>query len=472
MIRTIIVFLFLLCITVVVKAQDAANSRPNIIFILADDLGYGDIGCNGQQKISTPNIDALAKSGIRFTQFYAGSTVCAPSRASLMTGLHTGHTSVRGNKKMEPEGQAPLPEDAITIAMELKNVGYTTAAMGKWGLGFISTTGSPAHKGFDTFYGYNCQSLAHNYYPDHLWLNEKRIELPENTSQPTTYAPDLVQKEALAFINSQAKEKPFFLYLPYTLPHVDLTPPHDGLYDHYVKLFNEAPLQLTDKRNLNKQFVELNPHAAFAAMVARLDRYVGEVVAAVNRKGIARNTIIIFTSDNGPHREKGGDPEFFNSNGMFRGIKRDLYEGGIRVPLIISWEGNIKEGQQTDHMAAFWDFFPTFQQLAGIPVTQQVDGISIMPILQRKQQPVHDYLYWELHESGGRQAIRWKNWKAIKLNVSTEKANATELYDISLDPEEQHNIAAKYPELVAQLETMMKNAHHKNPEWPLFLSEK
>lgn len=468
------IYIFILIIgTWSAKAQSTQKQpKPNIIFILADDLGYGDVGCYGQQKIKTPNIDALAKSGMKFTQFYSGSTVCAPARVSLMTGLHTGHTPVRGNKSFQPEGQAPLPDSSITIATELQKAGYATAAIGKWSMGYITTSGSPSKKGFEKFYGYNCQSLAHNYYPDHIWDNERRVEIPENVIKPSVYSADLFQRKALEFITDQKSDKPFFLYLPYTLPHVDLTPPHDSLYNYYVKLFNEEPLVETNKRNLNGQFVELYPHAAAAAMVARLDTYVGEIIAAVNKKGIAENTVIVFTSDNGPHREKGGDPEFFNSNGIYQGIKRDLYEGGIRVPLIISWKGKIKAGQESDHIGAFWDFFPTFQQMAGLPASKNIDGISILPLLQNKQQAEHAYLYWEFHEGGGKQAVRWKNWKAIRLNVSNGKESATELYDISKDPSEKINVAVQNKEIVEKLESFMKQAHQSNPDWILFPAEK
>lgn len=464
--RKVIIFFFILTTTAInIKAQ------PNIIFILADDLGYGDIGCYGQQKISTPNIDALAKSGIKFTQFYSGSTVCAPARASFLTGLHTGHTPVRGNIGVEPEGQFPLPDSSVTIAMELRKAGYNTAAFGKWSLGFITSSGVPSKKGFDKFYGYNCQSLAHNYYPDHLWDNDKRIELPENLVKPSTYSGDLIQEKALEYIHEQKVGKPFFLYLPYTLPHVDLTPPHDSIYNYYVQLFNEQPLTISDKRNLNKQFVELYPHAAAAAMVARLDKYVGEVVAAVKKKGIEENTVIIFTSDNGPHKEKGGDPDFFDGNGIYQGIKRDLYEGGIRVPLIISWKGKIKPATETNHVTAMWDFFPTFQQIANRPVTRSIDGISMLPLLMNKRPINHHYLYWEFHEQGGKQALRWKNWKLIKLNVTTGKV-VTELYDIDKDPSEKNNLAAENASVVKKLELLIKQAHQKDENWTLLPEEK
>lgn len=461
-------FLYILFLNVVTEAQQ----RPNIIFILADDLGYGDVGCYGQQKIRTPNIDALAKSGLKFTQFYASSTVCAPSRASFMTGLHTGHTPIRGNKTLQPEGQTPLPDSSATIAMELQKAGYNTAAFGKWSLGFITTSGAPSKKGFDTFFGYNCQSLAHNYYPDHLWSNDKRIDLPGNAENNSVYSGDIIHQKALEFINDQTNEQPFFLYLPYTLPHVDLTPPHDSIYNYYVKLFNEQPLKETDKRNLNKSFIELYPHAAFAAMVARLDKYVGEIVATITKKKLSENTIIIFSSDNGPHREKGGDPDFFDSNGKYSGIKRDLYEGGIRVPFIISWKGRIKPGIETNHAAALWDLFPTFQQLANVPVKKNIDGISFVPLLNGEKQREHEYLYWELHESGGKQAVLWKNWKAIKLNISSGIDQPLELYDISNDPSEKNNIALQNPGIVKQMETFMKEAHQKNNDWLLFPNEK
>jgi arylsulfatase A-like enzyme len=471
--RFVSVFLFLFFLHEIAYAQNTgATKRTSIIFILADDLGYADIGCYGQQKIHTPNIDALAKSGIRFTQYYSGSTVCAPARASFMTGLHTGHTPVRGNITLQPEGQFPLPESSVTIAMELQKAGYSTAAFGKWSLGFITTSGSPTKKGFDTFFGYNCQSLAHNYYPDHLWSNDERIELTENLQANTIYSADLFQQKALAFIDAQKNDKPFFLYLPYTLPHVDLTPPHDSIYNFYLQQFNEQPLKQTAKNNLNKQAIELYPHAAYAAMVARLDKYVGEIVALVNKKRMAENTMIIFTGDNGPHQEKGGDPEFFGSSGIFRGIKRDLYEGGIREPMIISWKGRIKPGTQTDHVAALWDFFPTFQQLAQIPVTKNIDGISLLPALLNKPQAKHNYLYWELHESGGKQALRWKNWKAVKLDVSTANAGTIELYDLAKDPSEKINIAAQNESIVKKMEAFMKAAHQRNNDWILFPAEK
>lgn len=460
-----------LVVTFFILASSHAQQKPNIILILADDLGYADLGCYGQQKTSTPNIDQLAKGGLRFTQFYAGSTVCAPSRSTLMTGLHTGHTAIRGNKGTKPEGQTPLPDSVITIANLLQQQGYTTAAFGKWGLGFITTPGDPAKKGFEKFVGYNCQTLAHNYYPDHLWNNHERINFPENSNNTAVYSADYIQQQALKFLN-EPQQKPFFLFLPYTLPHGDVIVPHDSVYDRYVQQFNEKPLAETNKKDDGEvHLFETYPHAAFAAMVSRLDRYTGEIMEAIKAKGIAENTLIIFMSDNGPHREHGGDPEFFDNNGIYRGIKRDLYEGGIRVPFIAYWKGKIKPAE-TAQVAALWDLFPTFQQLAGLPVKKGIDGISLLPTLLKKGvQPQHEYLYWEFHENNGRQAVRWENWKAVKLSVNKPAAEPIELYDLAKDPSEQNNLAAIYPAIVEKMTAFMQQAHVSNTDWPLLPAE-
>ncbi|HSK13911.1 MAG TPA: arylsulfatase, partial [Phnomibacter sp.] len=372
-------FIWIMLYTPVYGQRMYGAGKPNIILIVADDLGYGDLGCYGQQKIATPNIDRLASQGMRFTQFYAGTSVCAPSRASLMTGLHTGHTPIRGNRGFQPEGQYPLPADAVTFPQVLQQLGYTTAAFGKWGMGFPESTGVPEKQGFDEFYGYLCQSLAHNYYPDHLWHNGVRIDFPFNLQKDSLYAADHIQEKALAFID-QEHERPYFLFLPYTLPHGDLDVPKDTTYWRYVQQFGEAPLPHPGKlRNAHDRH-EPYPHAAYAAMVSRLDRYVGEIVQRVKQSGMANNTLIMFTSDNGPHREDGGDPEFFNSSGGLRGIKRDLYEGGIRVPMIATWPGRIKAGI-THQTAAFWELAPTFLELGGITNAGTFDGISIVHTL-------------------------------------------------------------------------------------------
>lgn len=450
------------------------QSKPNVILIVADDLGYGDVGCYGQQKIKTPNIDALAKHGMRFTQFYAGTAVCAPSRASLLTGMHTGHTPVRGNKGMKPEGQFPLPDSSVTILQVLQKNGYATAAFGKWGLGFPGSTGEPMKKGLNTFYGYNCQTLAHDYYPDHLWSNDTRIELPGNTKGDSVYSADLIHQQALRFLARQQQQQPFFLFLPYTLPHAALYGPHDSIYQYYVKQFAEADVKEPAGPKKAEYHHEPQPHAAFAAMVSRLDAYVGQIVQQVKQQGLEDNTLIIFTSDNGPHKEGGGDPVFFQSSGMYRGIKRDLYEGGIRVPFVASWPGKIPAGVESNAIGTFWDLFPTFTALAGIhDHTPYLDGISIAPLLYNKKQRVtHPYLYWEFHESGGRQAVRYGRWKGIRLNVNEKGEEVPiELYDIQLDPTEQHNVATAHTDIVAKIAAFMKASHVPDANWPLMASE-
>jgi arylsulfatase A-like enzyme len=445
--------------------------RPNIILLLADDLGYAEIGCYGQQKIETPNIDRLAVNGIRFTQFYSGSTVCGPARCSFMTGLHTGHTAIRGNKQFAPEGQTPLPDSVTTIANLLQQNGYATAAFGKWGLGFNQNSGDPNKKGFDRFYGYNCQSLAHDYFPMYLWDNHTKIDLSVNKQHDSVYSASLIHQQALDYIR-KAGEKPFFLYLPYTLPHGDVIGPKDELYKYYASKFNEAPLTGSQlKKRDHTVTAEPLPHAQYAAMVGRLDRYVGEIVKLLEEKGLAKNTLIIFTSDNGPHRENGGDPDFFNSNGIFKGIKRDLYEGGIRVPFIAYWPGTIKPAVTTQ-IAALWDLYPSFLELAGIAGDGQQDGISMLPtLMQQGKQKEHEYLYWEFHENDGRQALRWKKWKAVKLAVMKNAAAPVELYDLEKDPEEQLNLAGKKPRLVKKLSALLNKAHTPNPDWPLLQNE-
>lgn len=447
-------------------AAQTRSKKPNIIFILADDLGYGDLGCYGQQKIATPNIDKLAKMGVRFTDFYSASTVCAPARASFMTGLHTGHSPIRGNRGMKPEGQFPMHASSITFPMLLQQNGYTTAAFGKWALGFITTPGDPQKKGFDEFYGYNCQTLAHNYFPDHLWHNHDRIDLSGNLKTDSVYSADLIHQQAMKFLNAK-HDKPFFLYLPYTLPHADVVVPHDEVYDLYVKKINEQPVAIPKNTDAEKHHFDPYPHAAFAAMVARLDKYVGEIMKAVTNKGIEKDTWIILTSDNGPHKEHGGDPEFFNSNAGFKGIKRDLYEGGIREPFIVYKKGVTKAGTVNTMPAILYDLFPTFLELAGVPSKIKTDGRSIVPSLMGKQQSPHKYLYWEFHEAGGKQAVRMGDWKAIKLDVSKSSPSPIELYNLKNDPAEKNNVADKYPAIVKKMEALMKEAYVPDKEWPL-----
>ena len=442
------------------------DKRPNIIFIFADDLGYGDVGCYGQEKIETPNIDLLAKKGMRFTQFYAGTTVCAPSRSSFLTGQHTGHTAVRGNKGMQPEGQTPLPDSIITFANILQQNGYATAAFGKWGLGYITTSGDPNKKGFDKFFGYNCQTLAHNYYPDHLWSDHEKIIFSPSDS---VYSGDIIHRQALSYI-SHSGDKPFFLFLPYTAPHGEVIVPHDDVFYYYVKKFNEQPV--TAKRMYDGRELGPYPHASFAAMVTRLDNYVGEIIKLVEQKGIADNTLIIFSSDNGPHREGGGDPDYFNSNGIYKGIKRDLNEGGIRVPFITYWPGKIKESSVEKQPAALWDLYPTFLELANVKAKKNIDGISILPTLfSTGKQQQHEYLYWEFHENNGRQAVLWGKWKAIRLSVNKDANVPIELYDLDKDPGEEKNVAAQHPDVIKKIKQFFEQAHVSNPDWPLLPNE-
>lgn len=445
--------------TQTVKVPPAA--RPNIILILADDLGYGDLGCYGQKIIQTPNIDKLAAEGMMFTQHYAGSTVSAPSRSSLMTGLHTGHTFIRGNKEVKPEGQYPLPESTFTIAKMLKEAGYVTGVFGKWGLGYPESTGDPNNQGFDEFYGYNCQRLAHNYYPYYLWHNRDKIILDGNVGlEKKQYAPDLIHRKAMQFLEENKSNK-FFMFLPYTLPHAELTSPPDTIHDLYNnKIIEGKPYTGVDRGKGYKDGAygsSSTPHADFAAMVTRLDSYVGEIMDELKKLGLDKSTLVIFTSDNGPHREGGADPDFFNSNGLFRGYKRDLYEGGIRVPMIASWQGTIQEGIENDHISAFWDLMPTFKELAGIETPIETDGISMVPTLMSvENQKEHEYLYWEFHEGGGKIGVRKGNWKAIKLNYAKNPEAEMLLFDLSNDIHEDNNIAAQHPEIVEELEQLMK----------------
>jgi arylsulfatase A len=429
---------------------DRETELPNIIYILADDLGYGDLSCFGQEKFATPNIDRLAGEGMRLTQHYAGSTVCAPSRSCLMTGQHTGHTPIRGNLRTPPEGQWPIPDATFTLAEMLKQKGYVTGAFGKWGLGGPGSTGDPVNQGFDVFFGYNSQTLAHNYYPDHLWSNRDKIMLTGNEGNGKgVYAPELIQEKAMEFLEEN-HDRPFFLYYPTTIPHAELVAPERYMEKYRGKLLPEKSYKGAAEGDprYRKGAYSSQPeaHAAFAAMVNLLDDQVGELVKRVRELGLAEKTIIIFTSDNGPHLEGGADPDYFNSNGPFRGYKRDLYEGGIRVPAIAWWPGKIKPGTDSDLTSAFWDVFPTFAELTGQHSGDSLDGISFLPtLLGRPGQKGHEYLYWEFHELRGRQAVRKGDWKLVRYNVFDPESITTELYNIPDDPGETQNLAAEHP---------------------------
>lgn len=436
----------------------------NVVYILADDLGYGDIGCYGQRIIQTPHIDQMAREGMLFTQHYAGCTVSAPSRCSLMTGLHTGHSQIRGNREVRPEGQPPMKEGTYTIARLMKSAGYATGLFGKWGLGNPGSVSVPNKMGFDEFYGYNCQRQAHSYYPDHLWHNEERVSFPENLNNAgKTYSQDLIHREALRFIRDH-KDKPFFAMLTYTLPHAELNLPHDSIYRLYEGRFKETPYVGKFDTIHGGYNTSREPLASFAAMVTRLDHYVGEVLDELEALGIEKHTIVIFTSDNGPHHEGGADPDFFKSYGPFRGMKRDLYEGGIRVPMIAWCPGTVKKGERTDHVSAFWDVMPTLAELTGTAIPVETDGLSFLPtLLSKKGQREHDYLYWEFHERKGREALRVGDWKLIRQPIVGD--TRLELYDLSQDPHEDNDLSEELPDKVRELAARMDSARVDSPDF-------
>lgn len=426
--------------------------RPNIVYILADDLGIGDLGCYGQKNIKTPNIDQLAKDGMLFTNHYTGSTVSAPSRCSLLTGKHMGHAYIRGNMR-SPENEAPgydypLASNEMTVADLLKEKQYTTACVGKWGLGGPNSVGDPLKHGFDYFFGYLGQGNAHKYYPDFLWENNKKVNLHKKV-----YSHDLIIDKALNFIEENAST-PFFLYFTPTLPHAELIVP-EGELGEYDGKFQEVPFLGKDN-----YCAQIKPRATYAAMVSRLDRAVGLIINKLEEKGVLENTIIMFSSDNGVHKEGGHDPEYFNSNGNFRGIKRDLYEGGIHTPYIVRWDRIIAKGTVSKHVSAFWDFLPTVADIVGIKLSKDCDGLSFLPTLIRKGvQKQHPYIYHESYEQGGKQSIIKGCWKLIRLNMNHPDKIIEELYNLDSDISEQKNLAAQYPEKVEELRKLALSAH-------------
>lgn len=446
------------------STTEPEKKQPNIIYILADDMGYGDLSCYGQSRFSTPNIDRLADEGIRFVNHYAGSTVCAPSRGTLMTGKHTGHAFSRGNKGVPGnKGDFPLEGSEVTVAEMLKDAGYVTGMFGKWGLGYSGSEGDPNKQGFDEFYGFLSQALAHNYYPYHLWHNQQKVELPGNAGQNTEqYAPSLIHEQVMNFLEAN-KDTTFFLYYPTTIPHAELFAPEEYMEKYRGKFLPEKEYAGKDSGKGYKSGgygSQKESHAAFAAMINLLDDQVGEIIDKVKELGIAENTIIIFSSDNGPHAEGGADPEYFNSGGGLRGIKRDLYEGGVRVPMIVRWPGVVEPGRESNHISAFWDVLPTLAEITGQEVSQAIDGLSFLPELQGKEQPAHDHLYWEFHERGGKQAVRKGNWKAVRLNVHDDYAGTpVELYNLENDPAETTNVADEYPEIAKEMLELIKASH-------------
>lgn len=433
------------------EAKDA--SKPNIIYILLDDAGYGDFSCYGQKKFSTPNIDRLAKEGMKFTQHYSGSTVCAPTRCVLMTGKHTGHSYVRGNREVQPEGQAPMPADTVTIPRLLKKAGYATGAFGKWGLGAPKSESDPS-KHFDKFYGYNCQREAHTYYPTHLWDNKTKVELDGKT-----YSEDLITEQALSFIRKN-KKQPFFCFVPATIPHAAMHVPEE-----YMAPFRKKFPQFENVIGKYKGPEVRNPVAAFAGMMTKMDEGVGKILDLLEELDIDDNTLVLLTSDNGPHKEGGHKPDFFNSNGGLRGYKRDLYDGGIRAALLARWPGKIKAGSVSKHVSAHWDMLPTFCELAGVNAPDDIDGISMVAELTGKEQRPHEYLYWEFYERGGKRAARFGDWKAVHNNVHKNATGPIEIYRLPTDRAEQTNVAAELPEIVKQARKIFKNAHVTSEHW-------
>ncbi|MBK1875478.1 arylsulfatase [Pelagicoccus mobilis] len=461
--------------SIILLGQARESTQPNIVYILADDLGYGDLSSFGQTKFQTPEVDRLAELGMVFTQHYSGSTVCAPSRSCLMTGLHTGHTPIRGNFEIQPEGQLPMPADVQTLPQLLQESGYVTGAFGKWGLGYPGSEGDPMNH-FDVFYGFNCQRLGHHYYPYHLWDNEEKVILEGNAGTASgEYAPELIHQKSLEFIEKN-KDVPFFCYIPTIIPHAELAAPEEDMERFRGKFEEVKPFEgMDDGPKLRTGYYQsqAEPRTAFAAMMSVFDRHVGEVVAKLEELGIAENTLVIVTSDNGPHFEGGADPDFFDSNGVFRGKKRDLYEGGVRVPMIAYWPGKIEAGERSDLISAFWDMMPTFAEMAGAESSAKMDGLSMLPTLlgDVENQKTHEYLYWEFHDKGGRQAVRLGNWKAVKYDVLKHPNRRLKLFDLSSDPSESVNLAGSYPEVVERMEKIMKNARTHNENFTFSLRQ-
>ncbi|WP_372639248.1 arylsulfatase [Fodinibius sp.] len=505
------IYAIVLCLTVLTAGCNSAAAQtksdlPNIVYILADDLGYGELGVYGQEKIETPNIDALARNGMTFTQHYSGSPVCAPSRYMLLTGKHPGHAYIRSNgdrelpegvslddyenrfeamfEHPEIEGQIALPSSTVTIAEVLKEAGYQTgAAGGKWGNGGPNSEGHPNNQGFDFFYGYLCQRQAHTYYPTHLWRNNERIlldnelvnphqDLPEDSDpydpesysrfhdQPD-YSAEVMLDETLGFIDDN-HSNPFFLFIPSTIPHVSLQAPKRWI-DYYLEKFGD------EEPYTEGSYVPVRyPNATYAAMISYLDEQVGAIVEKLKERGIYENTLIMFSSDNGPTTGGGVNPEYFNSAGPFLNFKNNqsrvkghLFEGGIRVPMIATWEGVIPAGSTTDHISAFWDVLPTLSEIAGVDPPEEIDGISFLPTLmgEDSNQEKHDYLYWEFPSYGGQQAVRMNRWKGIRKDIMADGNLEIELYNLEEDIREENNVADQHPEVVDSIRTIMEREH-------------
>lgn len=482
---------FLLCVlplfdwSQTVSAAD--QEKPNVVFILADDLGYRELGSYGQQLIRTPNLDALAKQGMRLTQHYSGNAVCAPSRCVLMTGKHPGHAFVRANKSTPPEGQQEIPAEEITLAELMREQGYVTGAFGKWGLGGPDSTGAPLRQGVDRFFGYNCQAHAHSYYPSYLWDDDQHVVLNNNPPVPghaslakgadksnpasydifkgQDYAPDRINAAAMEFVRDN-KDRPFFLYYPTVIPHVALHVPDEDLKPYWDLGWKDPPFTRGKGYGYTPHFT---PRAAYAAMITRLDRYVGNLLDLLDELKLSDNTLVVFTSDNGTtHLGLEVDYTFFNSVGELRGLKGSLYEGGVRVPTIVRWPGHVKPGTVNDRVSGFEDWLPTLMEAVGggDTVSDEVDGISLLATLKGQRQVEREYLYREFPSYGGQQTIRVGDWKAVRQNMS--KGNLEiELYNIADDISEKNDVAADYPAVVARLEKMMTEVRTPSKMFPL-----
>lgn len=468
-------------------ARSAETERaPNIVFILADDLGYRELGCFGQQLIRTPNLDRLAAQGIRLTQHYSGNAVCAPSRCVLMTGKHPGHAYIRNNRSTPPEGQEPIPDSEVTLAELLREQGYVTGAFGKWGLGGPESPGEPLRQGIGRFFGYNCQGHAHSYYPSYLWDDDEHIALNNNPPVPghaglapgadpldprsydqfkgTDYAPTRIHEQALAFVRAN-KDRPFFLYYPTIIPHVALHVPDEEL-EPYLALGWDDPPFTREKSGYTPHFT---PRAAYAAMISLMDKHVGSVLSLLDELGLAENTIVVFSSDNGASYLDEVDYEFFNSVGELRGMKGSLYEGGVRVPTIVRWPGRTQAGTSSDYVSGFEDWLPTLMEVAGAAnaVPDNADGISLVPLLSGKPQEPRELLYREIGSYGGQQSIRVGSWKAVRQNLSRKGGGQIELYNIEHDIAEQHDVASMNPEVVERLTKLMQREHTPSELFPL-----
>ncbi len=487
-----------LAIATSVRGAGPPPSRPpNVVFIIADDLGWGDLGCYGQKRIRTPRLDAMAAQGIRFTQMYSGNAVCAPSRCVLATGKHPGHAAIRNNREHKPEGQEPLPDAELTIFEAFKSAAYSTGGFGKWGLGYPGSSGEPLKQGIDRWYGYICQAKAHTFYPTYLWDDDKlvtindpavapygKLEPMENPLERASYArfngknysADLINSEARKFVK-QNKDHPFFCYVPTTVPHLALQVPDDSLDEYLGQLGDDPPY--TGGKGYLPNFA---PHAAYAAMITRMDREIGRMMDLIDELGLDENTIFVFTSDNGglggPHQGLAGtDAKFFDSCGGLRAGKGSLYEGGVRVPGIVRWTGKIKPGQVSDRVCGFEDWMPTMLDLAGLAerTPAGIDGISFAPTLRGQSQAERSFLYREFPSYGGQQMVRMGNWKLVRQNMlSAGKAKGKkagpprtqELFDLAADPYEQKDIASDNPEIVAKMEVLLKSQHSPNAVFP------